>query len=334
MSDAVRKVRWGVLGNAKIAREKVIPAMQRGKNCEVVAMASRNAASAAEVAAKLGVGKVYGTYEELLADPDVDAIYNPLPNDLHVPWSIRAAEAGKHVLCEKPIGLSSAECLELIAARDRCGVKVGEAFMAKTHRQWLRAREIVASGEIGELRVVLGAFSYYNVDAQNIRNTPTHGGGALMDIGCYPVTLSRMLFGGEPVRVSAGVERDPQFGTDRLTSAVLEFANGHCVFTCGTQMAPYQRMILMGTLGRIEIPIPFNAPPDRPLEVIVDSGKSLFGDSARVERLPVCDQYTIQGELFSAAILGNGDVPVGLEDSHGNMLAIESVFKAALWNSR
>lgn len=315
-----KKIRWGVLGNAKIGREKVIPAMQRGTHSVVTALASREREKALEVCAGLGIAKVYGSYEELLADPDVDAVYNPLPNDLHVPWSIRAAAAGKHVLCEKPIGLSTAEAAELIAARDRYGVKIGEAFMARTHPQWLRAREIVASGGIGELRLMTCVFSYFNRDENNIRNRVSAGGGALMDIGCYPVTLSRMIFGAEPRRVTSKVERDPDFGTDRLTSAILEYEAGQCVFSCSTQMNPYQRVILFGTKGRVEIEIPFNALPDRPMRIVVEPGG--------VEEMTVCDQYTIQGDLFSRAILEDGPVPVPLEDARNNMKVIEAIFRA------
>lgn len=314
-----KKIRWGVLGNAKIAREKVIPAMQKGALSTVVAMASRDTAKARPVCETLGVGTLHGSYEALLADPNVDAIYNPLPNDLHVPWSILAAEAGKHVLCEKPIGLSSVEARELIAARDRTGVKIGEAFMARTHPQWLRAKEIVDSGVIGELRLMTCVFSYFNRDGGNIRNRVSAGGGALMDIGCYPVTLSRMIFGSEPVRVVSSVERDPEFGTDRLTSAILDYRQGQCVFSCSTQLNPYQRVIVFGTKGRVEIEIPFNALPDRPMRILVEPGG--------VEEMPVCDQYTIQGDLFSKAILEDGPVPVSIEDALGNMLVIEAVFK-------
>lgn len=302
----MRKIRWGVLGAAKIAREKVIPGMRRCEFAEVVAVASRDGG--------------YGPYEDLLANPEIDAIYNPLPNHLHVPWSIRAAEAGKHVLCEKPIALSAAQARELIAARDRTGVKIGEAFMSRTHPQWIRAREIARSGEIGEVRVVNGFFSYFNRDAKNIRNSVEAGGGALMDIGCYPITHSRWIFGEEPVRVKASMERDPQFGTDRLTSCVLEFPSGQCVFTCSTQLSPYQRMQILGTRGRIEIEIPFNAPPDRPTRIFVND---------RVEEFAVCDQYTIQGDLFSRAILEDGEVPVGLEDAERNMRVIDRIVLAA-----
>lgn len=316
------KVRWGILGNAKIAREKVIPAMQLGAYSEVVAMASRNAATAKPVCESLGIATLHSSYEALLADPNVDAIYNPLPNDLHVPWSIQAAAAGKHVLCEKPIGLSSAEAQELITARDRYGVKIGEAFMARTHPQWLRAKEIVDTGAIGDLRLMTCVFSYFNADPANIRNNVEKGGGALMDIGCYPVTLSRMIFGGEPIRVVSSVDRDPAFGTDRLTSAILDYRQGQCVFTCSTQLNPYQRVIIYGTRGRVEIEIPFNAPPGVPTRIFVEPG-------GVVEEFPVCDQYTIQGDLFSRAILEDTPVPVSIEDALRNMLVIESVIRGS-----
>jgi len=314
-----QKVLWGVLGAAKIATGKVIPAMQRGEWSEVIGIASRDLEKARRVAAELGIPKAYGSYEELLADPTVEAVYNPLPNHLHVPWSIRAAEAGKHVLCEKPIALSVAECRSLMDARGRTGVKIGEAFMVRTHPQWLRTRQIARSGAIGELRAIVAAFSYFNRDPGNIRNKADIGGGALMDIGCYPIQIARFLFGQEPVRVMGRMERDPDFGTDRLTSALIEFATGHCVFTCSTQMVPYQRVQVLGTKGRVEVEIPFNAPPDRPTRIFV-------GD--RVEEFAICDQYTIQGDLFSRAVREGGEVPTPLEDSLGNMAVIESLLKA------
>ena len=325
----MRKVRWGVLGAAKIALEKVVPGMQKGELCDVVAIASRNSDKAERAAERLGLRKAYGSYEALLADPDIDAIYIPLPNHLHVPWSIRAAEAGKHVLCEKPIALSAAEALALLQARDKAGVKIGEAFMARTHPQWLRARDLVRQGRIGELRAITGSFSYFNADPKNIRNQADIGGGALMDIGCYPITLSRMIFGAEPVRVMGAVQRDPEMKTDRLTSVVLEYEAGHCVFTCSTQLVPYQRMHILGTAGRIELEIPFNAPPDTPVRLLLDDGKSLSGANIQVEEFAVCDQYTIQGDLFSRAILEDGDVPVSLEDAVKNMEVIEAVLRSA-----
>ncbi|HZU28829.1 MAG TPA: Gfo/Idh/MocA family oxidoreductase [Bryobacteraceae bacterium] len=324
----MRKVHWGVLGVARIATVKVIPAMQRGEMSEVTAIASRDARKAREAAAELGIPRWYGSYEELLADPDIEAVYNPLPNHLHVPWSIRAAEAGKHVLCEKPIGLSTAECCALIAARDRTGVKIGEAFMVRTHPQWLRARELVRSGGIGALRAIMTGFSYFNDDPANIRNQADIGGGGLMDIGCYPIQISRFLFEEEPRRVAALMERDPGMEVDRLTSAILEFPSGQALFTCGTQLVPWQRVQILGTRGRIEVEIPFNAPPNQPCRIFIDDGSDLFGAGIRVEEFPVVNQYTIQADAFSRAIRGHGEVPTPLEDSLRNMAVIDAIFRA------
>jgi predicted dehydrogenase len=328
-----KKVRWGILSTAKIGTVKVIPAMQKGEWSEVVAIASRNAESARSAAARLGIPKAHGSYEELLADPDVEAIYNPLPNHLHIPWSIRAAEAGKHVLCEKPLSLTVAEGRTLIDARNRTGVKIGEAFMVRTHPQWLRTREIVRSGEIGDVRAVMVVFSFFNRDPKNIRNIPEMGGGALMDIGCYAIQFSRFVYEKEPVRVVGLLERDPEMGIDRLSSAALDFASGQAVFTCSMQIVPYQRAQVLGTKGRIEVEIPFNAPPDRPCRLRVDSGADLFGGGARTEEFPVCDQYTIQGDLFSKAVREGGDVPTPLEDSIKNMAVIEALYRSAKENT-
>jgi predicted dehydrogenase len=323
-----KKVRWGVLGVANIATKKVIPAMQKGERSEIVAIASRSADRARQAAEELGIAKAYGSYEELLADAEVEAIYNPLPNHLHVPWSIKAAKRAKHVLCEKPIALSAKEVESLIEVRHRTGVKIGEAFMVRTHPQWLRALEIVRNGEIGELRAIMSPFSYFNRDPENVRNVAEFGGGGLMDIGCYPITMSRFLFEREPARVASVVDRDPEMKVDRLTSAILDFAPGQAVFTCSTQLVPFQRMQILGTRGRVEIEIPYNIPPDRPSRIFIDEGSELAGRSARIEEIPTCDQYTVQGDLFSKAIQEGGDVPVSLENAHANMLAIEAVFRA------
>ena len=322
------KVRWGVLGAAKIAVEKVIPAMRRGLWCEVSALASRDLERARRVANELGVPKAYGSYEELLADPDIEAVYNPLPNHLHVPLSIKAAEAGKHVLCEKPISLSVAEAKELLAARERTGVCIQEAFMVRTHPQWLGTVELLRSGRIGELRAVTCVFSYFNRDAANIRNRPEWGGGALLDIGCYPVNLSRFAFNDEPRRVFGLVERDPEWNVDRLTSAVLDFPEGHATFTCSTQLAPYQRMQFFGTRGRVEVEIPFNSPNDRPTRIFVSEGANAFAVVETIE-FPPCDQYAIQGDLFSRAVREGTETPLPLEDSIKNMAAIEAIFRSA-----
>ncbi len=323
-----KKLRWGVLGVAAIAVKKVIPGMQRSEFCDVAAIASRNLDRAKRAADDLGIPKSYGSYEELLADPDIDIIYNPLPNHLHVPWSIRAAEAGKHVLCEKPISLSVAEAKKLLAVRDRTGVKIGEAFMVRTHPQWLRTREIVRSGEIGELRAIVSVFSYFNRDAKNIRNVPDFGGGGVMDIGCYPITMSRFLFEREPARVVGLIERDPDMRTDRLSSALLDFGAGHALFTCSTQLVPFQRMQVLGTQGRIDLEIPYNIPPDKPSRIFIDDGSELAGANARIEEFATVDQYALQGDAFSKAVLENTEEPVPLENAVANMAVIEAVLRS------
>jgi len=324
-----KKVKWGVLSTASIAVRKVIPAMQNGEWCEVTAIASREKKKAEETARKLGVAKAYGSYEELLADPQIEAIYNPLPNHLHVPWSIRAAEAGKHVLCEKPLSLTVGEAKALLAARNRTGVKMGEAFMVKTHPQWLRTRELIRAGRIGELRLIMGNFSYFDRDAASVANIAEFGGGALMDIGCYPVTTSRFVFEEEPIRVMGLVERDPEMKIDRLTSGILEFPRGRAIFSCSTQLVYHQRMEFLGTKGRIELEIPFSAPNDRPSRIIIDDGPDLFGGGRTTEEFAACDQYAIQGELFSRAIREGGEVPVTIEDAIRNMAVLEAVFRSA-----
>ncbi len=325
MSD---KIRWGVLGAAKIARTKVIPALHKASNAVVAAIASRDLAKASSTARELGIERAYGSYEELLADPAIDAIYNPLPNHLHVPWTVKAAEAGKHVLCEKPVALDADEARTLIALRERTGVKIGEAFMVRTHPQWLRAREVVRSGELGPLRCIQGFFSYYNRDPANVRNVAGWGGGGVMDIGCYPITMSRFLFEEEPARVCALVERDPEFETDRLVSALLDFPRGQATFTCSMQLVSHQRVQVFGEKGRLEVVIPWNAPPDRPMQLIVDIGGDFLGTGQRVETIPACDQYALQAEAFGRAILGQGEVPVPLEDSVKNMAVIDAVLRS------
>ena len=329
MTTMPHKLRWGVLSTAAIGLKKVIPAMQQGQYTSVVAIASRDLAKAQEAATALGIPTAYGSYEELLADPSIDAVYNPLPNQLHVPWTVRAAEAGKHVLCEKPLSLTVAEAESLLAIRSRTGVKIGEAFMIRSFPQWLRLRELLKQGRIGDPRSIVGVFSYFNIDPANIRNQVASGGGALMDIGCYLIHASRYAFANEPTRVVALIDRDPQMHTDRLTSAILDFSAGQSIFTCSTQLVPYQRVHFLGTRGRIEIEIPFNAPMNRPTRLFVDDGGDLSGKTITTETFPVCDQYTLQGDAFSKAVLENTEVPVPLEDAIGNMAVIEAIFRSA-----
>ena len=319
------KVRWGVLSTANIGTAKVLPAMQRGQFSAVTAIASRSLDKARAAAAPLGIPKAYGSYEELLADPDVDAVYNPMPNHLHVPWSIKALQAGKHVLCEKPIALSAAEGQTLVdAARQYPKLKVMEAFMYRHHPQWQRAKQIVAEGGIGELRTVHTHFSYFNDDAANIRNQADIGGGGLMDIGCYDISVPRFIFGEEPRRIFGIVEFDPRLHTDRLASGILDFGRGTSTFTCSTQLTSYQRANIYGTTGRVEIEIPFNAPPDRPTRL----WHTHAGQTEEIV-FPICDQYTIQGDLFSQAILNDTLVPTPIADAVANMRVIEAILESA-----
>jgi predicted dehydrogenase len=322
-------IRWGVLSTANIGTKKVIPAMQQCRFARIDAIASRDLPKAQQAAAKLGIARAYGSYEELLADPEIDAIYNPLPNQLHVPWTIKALEAGKHVLCEKPLGMNAAEAESLLAVQVRTGKKVGEAFMIRTFPQWLRLRELLDSGIIGPLRAIAGHFSYSNVDPKNIRNQVESGGGALMDIGCYLIYAARYAFRALPTRVVSSIDRDPEMHTDRLTSVLMDFEAGHAIFTCSTQLVPWQRVQFFGTKGRLEIEIPFNAPKDRPTRLNIDIGGDLTGSGITTETFPTADQYTIQGDAFSRAILDNTEVPVPLEDAIANMRVIDAIFRSA-----
>jgi predicted dehydrogenase len=321
----MRKIRWGVLSTADIGMKKVIPAMQRGQYCDMVAISSRSAESAQAAAKELGIPKAFGSYEELLADPDVEAVYVPLPNHLHVPWSIKALEAGKHVLCEKPIAMTTAEARTLLETSKRYPrLKAMEAFMYRLHPQWQRARELVNTGKIGELRTIHSFFSYFLLDPQNVRNMADIGGGGLMDIGCYTISLSRFIFNEEPIRVCGIVEFDPQLRVDRLASGILDFGRGTATFTYSTQLVPYQRVNIYGTEGRVEIEIPFNAPPDRPCRMWHEHGgviEEIFLDTV--------DQYTIQGDAFSLAVLNDTPVPTPLEDGIANMKAMEAVLESA-----
>jgi predicted dehydrogenase len=338
---AARKLRWGVLGVARIATEKVVPAIQASESAEVVAIASRALDRARAAAADLGIATAYGSYEALLDDADVDVVYNPLPNHLHAPWTIRAAEAHKHVLCEKPIGLASDEAAAIRAARDRAGVVIQEAFMIRTHPQWKVAIDHVRRGAIGHVNAVAGVFSFFNTNPVDIRNIAPYGGGALLDIGCYLVQSARWVFGREPRRVVALVDRDPTSGVDRLSSMLMDFGlpeagtaaterrPGHAVATCSTQQTPYQRIQILGTSGRLEIEIPFNAPLDRPCRVFAGDGSDPTGASAMPIEVPTCNQYVVEVEEFSRAILEGTPAPLPLEDSIANMRVLDAIVRSA-----
>ena len=327
--SAAKILRWGVVSTANIGVQKVIPGIMAADRCEVVAIASRDAGIAKDVAGRLGIPNAYGSYEELLADPSVDAVYIPLPNHLHAEWTIASARAGKHVLCEKPLAMTSAEAEQMVEVCAAEGVRLMEAFMYRLHPSWEAVRKLVSSGRLGTLQAVQSWFSYFNDDPANIRNVAEYGGGALMDVGCYPVNLSRMLFDAEPLRVDASVTRDAITGVDVLTSAILEFESGVADFTCSTRAEPDQRVHIYGTEGRISCDIPFNIPPDLPARVFVTSG----GDppvhpDTEVITFDPADQYAIQAERFARAILEDEPTPIPPEDAVANMRVIEAVFAA------
>jgi predicted dehydrogenase len=320
----MKKVRWGILSTAKIGTEKVIPAMQRGQYSNVVAIASRSLDKAQAAAARLNIPKAYGSYEELLADPNIDAVYNPTPNHLHVPLTLAALKAGKHVLCEKPIALCLEEAQFLLAAsRKFPQLKVMEAFMYRFHPQWQLAKRLVGEGAIGRIRTIHTFFSYHNVDPANVRHNPDWGGGGLMDIGCYAISVPRFIFDAEPVRALGILEYDPAFGVDRMASGVLDFGEPTATFTVGTQLSPYQRVHLVGDSGRIEIEIPFNTPPDQPARLWLTRN----GETEEL-LVPAADQYTLQGDAFSLAVLEDTPVPTPLEDAVANMAVIDALIRS------
>ncbi len=323
-------VRWGVIGaTANIVTRRVLAAMQACEHATIVALASRDHEAARALATQYGVPRTHVSYEALVADPEIEAVYNPLPNNLHLPWSERVVEAGKHVLCEKPLGLNAAEVERLIELRDRTGMQIQESFMIRSHPQWLRTRELVREGRIGTLRAIQGTFGHMLIDPDNIRNIAEMGGGGLYDVGCYPITTSRFVFEDEPSRVVALIDRDPRFGVDRVASAILDFPAGQASFVCSQQTTLIERMHFLGAEGRIELRMPFDAPHETPCEIIIDDGSIRHGASAVVESVEVADQYTIQGELYSVAIRTGAALAIPLEDSLANMRVIDALYRSA-----
>ena len=321
----MKKISWGILSTAQIGVNKVIPAMQKGKYSFVSAIGSRSYSKAHRIADKLDISTAYGSYEELLADSGIDAVYIPLPNHLHLEWIKKSLDAGKHVLCEKPIALNSRHAEEIFDyAKEFPKLKVMEAFMYRYHPQWGIVKKLLAGGTIGSLRNIHSEFFYYNVDPKDIRNIPETGGGGLLDIGCYCISASRFIFGSEPIRVSGSVEFDPQMKTDRLASGILEFENGTATFTCSTQMSDRKYAEVSGTKGIIEIENPFSLGPDQPGKIILEK------DSERKEFFSEpCNHYTVQGDLFSEAILNDSSLPVPLNDAVLNMKVIDGIFESA-----
>ncbi|MBK8504589.1 MAG: Gfo/Idh/MocA family oxidoreductase [Saprospiraceae bacterium] len=324
-----RKVKWGIISTAKIGLNRVIPGMLKSQLCEITAISSREKGKAQVAARSLGIPKSYDSYEALLADPDIEAIYNPLPNHLHVPWTIKALEAGKHVLCEKPIALDAEEAQSLATASKKYpNLKVMEAFMYRFHPQWLKAKALVQAGNIGQVKNLQSFFSYYNDDPNNIRNMADIGGGGLMDIGCYCISFGRFIFDAEPTRVVGLVEYDPVLNTDRIASGMLDFSDNRCsTFTCATQLMPFQSCLIVGTTGYIEIEIPVNAPTDRPTRLWL-----VTKDEKQEFEFDICDQYALQGDAFSTAIIEDREVPTPLYDAVNNMKVIDAIVESAKFN--
>ncbi len=321
-------VKWGVLSTAKIGLDRVLPAMQQGALCDIAAIASREPERARAAAAALGIAKAHDSYEALLADPDIEAIYNPLPNHMHVEWSARAMEAGKHVLCEKPIALTAAEAERLIAVRERTGMRIEEAFMVRNHPQWQAARKWLTEGRIGALQAIQACFCYRNMNPDDIRNKADVGGGALYDIGSYCITAARYLFDDEPRRAMALIDRDPDFGTDRLTSAILDFPAGPASFVCGTQTARFQTVQALGTEGWFRLEFPFIMEPENPTRVVFGDGAFPGPQVAETETFEPVNQYTLQGDNFSRLLRAGEPAPFPLETAIANMRVIDALFRS------
>jgi predicted dehydrogenase len=323
-------VAWGVLGTANIAVKRVIPAIIAGRRGRVAALASRDIGRAAQVADRFGIERRYGSYQALLDDPSIDAVYIPLPNHLHVEWTVKALAAGKHVLCEKPIALCASDAQAIVAARDRSGKRVIEAFMVRCHPQWHRVRALVQSGRIGVLRAMQSAFVFSVLDPHNVRNRPDIGGGALYDVGCYPIVTARYLFGSEPERALALVDRDPRMGIDRVTSGLLAFpGGGQLSFSASLQLAPYQRVTILGSEGRIEVCVPFTPPAEHSCRIIIDSGRSLDGSSAMTEQFAPIDQYAAQCDLAAEVFRNEATQEFPIEDAIANMRVIDALYRSA-----
>ncbi len=326
----MRKIQWGILSTANIGIKRVIPAILSGERGTIAAIASRDASRADGVAARFAIPRSYGSYEELLNDPEVDAVYNPLPNHLHVEWTVKALDAGKHVLCEKPLGIDAPQTQAIVAARDRSRKRVIEAFMVRHHPQWHRVRALARTGRIGAVRSIQSAFLFTMLDSNNVRNQAALGGGALFDVGCYPLVTARYVFGAEPTRVMALLQRDADLSVDTLTSGLLEFpGGGQLLFSCAFRAAAYQRVTILGTEGRIDMPVPFTPSKDFACKISIDSGKSLDGSTAQFEQFPAVDQYALQCDAAAAVFLGEAEQEFPIEDGVATMRCIDALYRSA-----
>jgi predicted dehydrogenase len=319
-------LRFGIISTARIGEELVIPAIQDATNCVVTAIASRDLAKARAMADRFSVPHAFGSYEDMLGSDTIDAVYIPLPTSQHVEWTVKAADAGKHVLCEKPIALHAGEIDQLIAARDRNKVLVTEAYMVTYSPVWRKVRSLIAEGAIGTLKHVQGAFTYFNRDPGNMRNIPSLGGGGLPDIGVYPTISTRFVTGKEPIRVQADTERDKEFGTDIYSSVRADFGAFELSFYISTQLAARQIMVFHGDKGFIEVKSPFNA--NRYGAEELELTNQNHGES-RHFRFQDCRQYKLEAEAFTRAALGEKEEVVTLESSKNNQKLIDAIYRAS-----
>jgi predicted dehydrogenase len=319
----MKPVVWGVLSVSVHYGLRVHTYLARSPAVHLRGIASRSTAKAEQAARELGMPRAYGSYEELLADKEIEAVYIPLPNHMHAEWVKKAADAGKHVLVEKPFAMNAKEADQAIAHAKSKGVLVMEAFMYRFHPQWKRAREIVKAGELGTVHAVSTVFSYMLKDPGNIRNILAAGGGGIPDIGCYAVSSARFLIGREPARVISLVHRDAQLGTDILSSGILDFGTTRSTFTVGTQSFPVQRVDVLGSGGALSVLLPFNAYPDTPLQVSVTTGVG-----TRQVYAPASDQYVEMFEAFSRAVREGGAEPTPPADAVANMKVLDALFKS------
>jgi predicted dehydrogenase len=327
-------IRWGVLGAAAIATGRTMPAMRDAPSACLLGLASRDRAKGQAAARALGIPRVYDSYDALLADGDIDAVYVPLPNQLHFDWSLRAMEAGKHVLCEKPLCLSAAQVQQLCEVRDRTGRHIEEGFGFRNHPQWAKFAELMASGAIGPVRAAHTTLAKQFLDPADVRNDPSAGGGATYDLGSYAISGCNLVFGRPPSRVVAAMEHDPVFGIDRLTSALLDYGVGHAALTVATQAGTagwgsHQQLSVLGTNGWMRFDFPYaHARPT--------ASRIELGDATSVGSLPTqtfsfepANQYMLQIERFSRLLLGNAVPSWPIEDALGTLRTIEALFASA-----
>lgn len=324
------KINWGILGAAAIAKDQLMPAIKQSTNSNLMALASREIEKAKIIAEANNIPKCYGSYDELLNDPQIDAVYIPLPNHLHMEYTIKAIQKGKHVLVEKPICLKSNDVEEIIKVmNDFPQVKVMEAFMYKLHPQWIKVKELITDGAIGKLKFIQSSFSFFDDNPKSIVNTKEYGGGSLYDIGCYPVSVSRFLFDDQPKLICANMEIDPNLGIEVTTNCILEFENGRSQFFSSIRMKDNQNVKIFGTEGIIELVLPFNPLPNKQAEIIL-----IKNETKEIIKVDSCNQYEIEVSLFSKSIIENTEPPVSIYDSLNNMLVIDKIFESANYNKK